>query len=243
MNENKVSENNNRVRDEFLSRMSHEMMTPMNAIIGLMEILKVMDDPREREIYHNRITEAAHQLHRQIQDLLDISKNVDDRFELNEAPFAFKIMIRRILDNISADVRKKHHTLNFEIAPLIHLNLIGDENRLAQLITNLLDNSIKFTPENGQISLSGCVLEEDSESITIQLDVTDNGIGISKEQQEKIFQLFEQADTSVTRGQDGAGLGLPVAKRIAEMLGGNIRVDSELGKGSKFIFTFKMKKG
>ena len=120
--------------------------------------------------------------------------------------------------------------------------LSGDEKRLKQVINIFLSNAIKFTPENGEICFDARKISEDDIMITIQIEVTDNGIGISKEQQDKLFSIFEQADGSLSREYGGIGLGLALSKRIIEMMDGDIWVESELGKGSKFYLTCKLKR-
>ena len=241
--ENEVAENNNRVKADFLSRMSHEMLTPMNSIIGMSQLIAMTFDVEDIKKYNKELSAESHRLLGQIHDLLDVSGKNADAFKLESAPFTFKSMFKIALKAASPVSYKKKQTLDFEVVPLVPLIFIGDEQRLAQVITNLLLNAAKFTPEQGEIKLSGHILEDTKETTTIQIEVIDNGIGISKEQQEDIFKLFEQVDKNVTRAYNGAGLGLPVAKRIIEMMDGTIWVESELGKGSKFGFTCKLLKG
>jgi len=243
LTEKELVEQNRRVRMDFLSRMSHELLTPMNAIMGITQVLKTADDPNDIEMYHEKIDAASSQLLELIHGLLDVSGNKEDAFKLENATFALKAVLRNVLDKLSCIARKKQQSLDFDVAPVIRLTLIGDEERLAQVIMNLLSNAIKFTPEHGQISVSARAVDEDNETITLQFEVSDNGIGISKEQQSSIFNLFEQADESVTRKHGGVGLGLSISKRIIEMMDGNIWLESEPGKGSKFAFTCRMKKG
>ena len=136
---------------------------------------------------------------------------------------------------------KKRQKLNFKIDPLIPESLIGDEKRLAQVISNLLTNAVKFSPEYGEIHLLAHKLNEDNGIITLLIEVADNGIGISKNKQESIFNIFGQVDSSSSRELGGVGLGLPISKRIVEEMKGKIWVDSDLGKGSKFTFTCEIK--
>jgi len=241
--ESEIAENNARVQTDFLSRMSHEMLTPMNSIIGMSQLIDMTIDLNEAKRFNKEIAAESQRLLGQIHDLLDVSGKRVDAFKLAKLPFSFKSMFKIALKVVSPVSNKKKQTLDFEVVPLVPLNFIGDEERLAQVITNLLLNAIKFTPDQGEIKLSGHLLEEDKETVTIQIDITDNGIGIAKEEQEAIFQLFEQVDKTVTRVYGGAGLGLPVAKRIVELMDGKIWVESELGKGSKFSFTCKLRKG
>ena len=242
LTEKEIVEQNSRVRMDFLSRMSHELLTPMNAIIGMLPVLRMTDDPDDMEMYHEKIDEASRHLLKLIHDLLDVSGTKEGAFKLENSPFALRAVIRNVLDKLGGMARKKQQSLDFNLASVIRLTLIGDAERLAQVITNLLSNAIAFTPENGQIGVSARVVDEENETITLQFEVSDNGIGISQEQQSSIFKLFEQVDESVTRKHGGVGLGLAVSKRIIEMMDGAIWLESELGKGSKFTFTCKMKK-
>jgi signal transduction histidine kinase len=137
---------------------------------------------------------------------------------------------------------EKQQVFNVNIDPAIPNSLVGDGKRLKQVLTTFLANAVKFTPEQGEISLSVRILDECSEIITLQFEVTDNGIGIAKKYQEKLFDIFEQADGGLTRKRGGIGIGLALSKRIIELMGGKIWVDTEPGKGSTFTFTCQMKK-
>ena len=232
----------NRAKNEFLSRMSHEMLTPMNAIMGMTQIAKMSDSLDKANEYLDQIDESSRHLLRLINDLLDISGKKDSVFRLVDSDFSFKGVIRNVLKDINRDLNKKQQALTFDIDQSIPASLTGDENRLAQVIANLLTNSIKFTHEHGEIHFSARVIEEDNETVTLQIEVADNGIGIPKDKQSEIFSIFEQADGNLSRKHGGAGLGLPLSERIVEMMGGKIWVDSEPDKGSKFMFTCKLKK-
>ena len=241
--ENEVTENNNRIKTDFLSRMSHEMLTPMNSIIGMTQLIDITDDMNEVRTYNKKISTESNRLLRQIHDLLDISGKNEEAFKLNNVPFSFKSMFKIALKNASPGSFHKKQSIDFDVVTLIPLNFIGDEERLAQVITNLLINAIKFTPEQGEIKVIGKIKNESAEMVTIQIDIIDNGIGISKEEQENIFNFFEQVDKSTTRTHGGMGMGLFVAKSIIEMMDGSIWVESEPGKGSKFSFTCTLKRG
>ena len=232
----------NHAKSEFLSRMSHEMLTPMNAIMGMTQIAKMIDSSGKTNEYLDQIDESSRHLLRLINDLLDISDKKDSAFRLVDLDFSLKGVIRNVLKDISRDLKKKQQALTFDIDQSIPASLTGDENRLAQVITNLLANSIKFTHEHGKIHFSARVIEEDNETVTLQIEVADNGIGIPKDKQSEIFSIFEQADGNLSRKHVGAGLGLALSERIVEMMGGKIWVDSEPDKGSKFMFTCKLKK-
>jgi CheY-like chemotaxis protein len=149
-------------------------------------------------------------------------------------------MIRDILNKANPDVKKKQQSLTTDIDPSVPDTLVGDEKRLTQVILNLLSNAIKFTPEQRSIQINAFVREVGAETLTMQIEVIDNGIGMSEEQREKLFIPFEQADGGIDRKYGGVGLGLAIVHHIVGLMGGTIWVESELGKGSKFMFTVKM---
>ena len=240
--EKETTEKISRAKSEFLSHMSHEMLTPMNAIMGMTQIIKMSGDSGEMKEYFDEIESASRHLLRLINDLLDISGNENVAFSLSDSVFSFKMMLRNVLKDISRKVMEKQQTLNFDIDQSIPELLIGDEKRLAQIITNLLTNAQKFTQEHGEINLFAHALDEDDGVVTLQIEVADNGVGLSKEQQRDIFNVFDRADDSSSKEQGGAGLGLSISKRIVEKMGGKIWVDSEPDKGSKFTFTCTLRK-
>jgi len=231
----------NRAKREFLARMSHEMLTPMNGIMGLTQLIKM-------EIWNDGIKEyldeldlSSRHLLRLIQDLLDMSGLEDKTFSFTEAVFSFNRMFRDVLKEVGYMAIEKHQNLSYVLDPAIPSSLLGDSKRLAQVIINLLTNAVKFTPETGEIKFSAGVLAKDHGSVILKIEVADNGIGMSKEQQAKLFSVFEQLDGSLTRKYGGVGLGLVISKRIVELMGGDIWVDSEPGRGSKVAFTCKLK--
>jgi signal transduction histidine kinase len=240
--EKELIEKVNRTKIGILLRMNNEMLTPMNAIIGVTQILKMTCESDELAENLGEIEAAAYRLLELINDLLDISDSNDKVLTLNETVFSFDEMFLDVLKRIGGNVTKKKHSLTFDIASSMPELLIGDEKRLAKVICNLLMNSVWFTPENGTIHFSANVINDDKDRITLQVEITDNGIGIPKEQQNIIFDIFEQADISTTRDHDGIGLGLPISKLIVEMMEGKLTVESEVDKGSKFTFTCKIKK-
>ena len=227
---------------EFLSRMSHEMLTPMNAVVGLTHLLKMSVRSETAEKYLDEMTVASGQLLDLINNLLDVSDQKSGVFIPTDTAFLFQTMVQEVLSGINPHTKAKRQTLTLDIAPSIPRYLIGDQERLAQVLTHLLSNAVKFTPKGGLIWLSVCMLHEDDESATLQFEIADNGIGISKEHHDEIFDIFKQVDESTTRAHDGTGLGLSMSKYIIEMLGGKIWVEFEIGQGSKFFFTCKYKK-
>ncbi|MDR0597100.1 MAG: response regulator [Treponema sp.] len=237
-----TAERASRAKSDFLSNMSHEMRTPMNAIIGMTSIAKNSSDPERKDYCLNKIDDASTHLLGVINDILDMSKIEANKFELSLATFNFEKMLQRMVNVINFRMDQKH--LNFlvrldkDIPPM----LIGDDQRLAQVITNLLGNAVKFTPEQGSINLNTHLEKIEGNRCVIRIEVIDTGIGITREQQSRLFLSFEQAESSTARKFGGTGLGLAISKSIVEMMGGRIWVESEPGKGSTFGFTVELEK-
>jgi len=232
-----------RAKGEFLSNMSHEMRTPLNAIIGMMTIGKNSSELERKNYALGRIEEASSHLLRVINDILDMSKIEAKKFELSLARFNFEKVLQSVVNILNLRVEEKQQKFKVNIDRNIPEILIGDEQRLSQVITNLAGNAIKFTPDEGEIRIDTKCLEEKDGICTIQVSVSDTGIGISPKQQERLFQPFHQAESSTTRKYGGTGLGLIISKNIVEMMNGQIWVESELGKGSSFIFTIQVERG
>ncbi|MCL1848369.1 MAG: ATP-binding protein [Clostridiales bacterium] len=232
-----------RAKSAFLANMSHEIRTPMNAIIGMVNMGKSSVDVERMDYCFGKIEDASTHLLGVINDILDMSKIEADKFELSIAEFSFEQMLRRVISVINFRIEEKRQTLTVNIDPSIPQTLIGDDQRLAQVITNLLGNASKFTNEQGFIHLEAISIETNEGYTTIQVSVKDSGIGISKEQQERLFQAFQQAESSTTRQFGGTGLGLSISKNIIDMMGGEIWVESELGVGSLFAFTVRLRMG
>jgi len=230
-------------KGNFLSNMSHEMRTPMNAIIGMTAIGKKASDIEEKNIALNKIGEASSHLLGVINDILDMSKIEADKMELISAPYNIEHMIHKVLTVIQLRADEKRLTLTVNLDANIPRNVIGDDQRLAQVIANLLSNAIKFTPEDGEIRLDVSLCGETDDFCELLFEVTDTGIGISPEKQGKLFDAFEQAEDITHRKYGGTGLGLTISKRIVELMNGHIHVESELGKGAKFIFTVQLERG
>ncbi|MCL2184732.1 MAG: ATP-binding protein [Treponema sp.] len=232
----------NRAKSEFLSRMSHEMRTPMNAIIGMLQVFDIVGVPENLKENCRIMNTSAHTLMRIIEDVLDITDMGYGSFKLKETSFDFKMMVRELLRNADNNASKKQQILNCKIDPSIPSPLLGDAKRLKQVITTMLANAVKFTPDDGEINFDARAINEENGVVTLQIEVSDNGIGISKEQQNKLFSIFEQGDSSINREFGGIGIGLALSKRIIDMMGGKIWVEAELGKGAKFYFTCKLKR-
>jgi signal transduction histidine kinase/DNA-binding response OmpR family regulator len=239
----KKSDIENRHKSAFLANMSHEIRTPMNAIIGMITIGKSAPSIERKDYCFSKIEDASNHLLGVINDVLDMSKIEANKFELAPAEFELEKMLRRVVNVINFRVDEKHQKLSVHVDSSIPRVLIGDDQRIAQVITNLLGNAVKFTPEHGSISLAVRLAGIGNEICTLQVSVSDTGIGITPEQQEKIFQSFEQAESSTTRKYGGTGLGLAISKSIVELMGGTIWVNSENGKGSTFAFTIQVVRG
>lgn len=238
------AEDSSRAKGEFLSRMSHEMRTPLNAIIGMTSIANMSKELEKKEYCLDRIAVASNHLLGVINDILDMSKIEANKFELSFTEFSFEKMMMRVINVVNFKIDEKNHTVIINIdEKLQHSTIISDEQRLSQVIANLLSNAVKFTPEYGSITLSASKLKEKSGRCTLRISVADTGIGISAEQQGRLFHSFEQADGSISRKFGGTGLGLAISKSIVELMGGRIWVESEEGHGATFAFTVEVKKG
>ncbi|GHS97274.1 hypothetical protein AGMMS50276_17030 [Synergistales bacterium] len=238
-----------RAKGDFLSNMSHEIRTPLNAVIGMTAVAKSAKDEKRRYECLTKIEGASRHLMGVINDILDMSKIEANKLELDRTDFNFKDMIVRVSDIVAFRVEEKHQSYSIDIDALLPSYINSDEQRLAQVITNLLTNAVKFTPENGDIHIAARLIERSrgvveteaagTEVAEIEVSVKDSGIGISEEQQAKLFTSFQQADSSTSRKYGGTGLGLAISKRIVEMMDGRIWVESEPGQGSRFSFRIR----
>jgi len=232
-----------KAKGEFLSNMSHEMRTPLNAIIGMTTIGKNAASIERKDYALGKISDASTHLLGVINDVLDMSKIEANMLELSPVEFNFEKMLQKVVAVVNFRVDEKRQKLTVHIDKEIPPTLIADDQRLAQVITNLLGNAVKFTPEDGLINLDARFLEEENGLCSIQVSVSDTGIGISPEQQKRLFSSFQQAESSITRKYGGTGLGLAISKSIVEMMGGTIKVHSESGKGSTFTITIQARRG
>ena len=241
-----VAEQASKAKTEFLANMSHEMRTPMNAIIGMTSIARNSGDAEKKEYCLAKIENASTHLLGVINDILDMSKIEANRFELSPIEFNFEKMLEKTVSVINFKTEEKNQVFNLNYDKNIPAVLTGDDQRLAQVITNLLSNAVKFTPEKGTITLEAKLEKREvggnfsDDDCIIRVSVTDTGIGISHEQQAKLFNAFEQADSGTSRQFGGTGLGLAISKNIIEKMGGSIHIESEPGKGSAFIFTVRL---
>jgi len=230
-------------KSRFIANMSHEIRTPLNAITGMTAIGKNADNLERKDYAFEKIKDASVHMLGVINDILDISKIEANMMELSPVEFNFEKMVQKTAAIINFRVDEKKQKLSVNIDNAIPKSLIADDQRLAQVITNLLTNAVKFTQEKGSITLDARCIGHEEDIYTIQISVTDTGIGISGEQQKHLFTSFQQADSSTTRKYGGTGLGLAISKRIVELMGGKIWLKSEPEKGSTFSFTIMAKRG
>lgn len=230
-------------KSDFLSMMSHEIRTPMNAVIGMTAIAKKSDSMEKIKSCLDRVDDASEHLLGVINDILDMSKIESGKFELSETDFVLEHMLNRLVNVNQVRFEQKHQDFSIVVDPGVPVAIIADQQRLSQVITNLLSNAAKFTPNEGKINLTIKLAEETQDEALLLFEVRDEGIGMTSEQQSRLFQAFEQGDNSITRRFGGTGLGLAISKNIVERMGGSIHVESAPGKGSDFIFSIRVKKG
>jgi two-component system sensor histidine kinase/response regulator len=236
-----AAESANRAKSTFLANMSHEIRTPMNAIIGFTHLLQKQITEPGPHAQLLKVSSAAQHLLRVINDILDLSKIEAGKLTLESSDFALPPLIAHVLSMVDERATDKGLRLVEEVDPAIPMTLRGDALRLKQMLLNFLGNAIKFS-ERGRITVRARVLENAAQSVLLRLEVEDQGIGLTPEQQKRLFQPFSQADDSTTRLYGGTGLGLAITQRLANMMGGETGVISSLGEGSSFWMTVRLTK-
>jgi CheY-like chemotaxis protein len=228
-----------RAKSTFLATMSHEIRTPMTGILGIAGLL--VDTPLTD--YQRRLLQSLQQsgesLLTIINDVLDFSKIEAGKLTLERAIFDPRLVVEDTLRLLSVTARNKRLTLSGGVAPEVPAHLSGDPGRLRQILLNLVGNAIKFT-ERGTVTVAVTIEASTDEAVVLRVAVTDTGVGLSAEQQARLFQSFSQADDSTTRRFGGTGLGLAISRQLVEMMGGGIGVTSEPGRGSTFWFTARL---
>jgi len=235
-----LAEETLRMKTGFLANMSHEIRTPMNAIIGMSHLLAETELSSCQRDYAKKIRDSGQHLLAIVDDILDFSKIEAGKLMIEQAEFALEDVLEQTLDLMRAKSKRKGLQVLISLDPSLPPRLVGDSLRLRQILINYTNNAVKFT-EHGEVEIRVSVRDSDAQSLLLHFAVRDTGIGLTGEQISRLFESFSQADTSTTRRFGGTGLGLAISKKLAELMGGEVGVSSEYGKGSTFWFTARLR--
>lgn len=242
INAKEVAENATQAKSEFLSMMSHEIRTPLNAIIGLTYLMQQEEQTPSVMENLKTIQFSSENLHLLINDILDFSKIEAGKVELEEMPFDLKLLVSNVKRANQVKAEEKGNKIKLMLDDDIPNTLIGDSLRIGQVLTNLVSNAVKFTL-NGSVTIEVSVMKKDADKASIYFSVKDSGIGIAPDKQKLIFERFTQANSETTRKFGGTGLGLVISKKLVQLHGSDIEVESEVGKGAQFSFTLNLRIG
>lgn len=231
-----VAKRASKAKTEFLSNMSHDIRTPMNAIVGLTKLMEHdVEDPAQMKIYFSKLESSSQHLLSLINDVLDMSRIESSQVTLNREPVNLAEQVGEVDSILRPQARERYQTFTISVHEIVHENLLGDALRFRQILINLLSNAVKYTQDGGNISLDFTEKPgSDEKHEMLEIEVKDNGRGMSKEFLEKIFEPFTRAESSITNKIQGTGLGMTITRNVVHLMGGTIQVESELGKGTCF---------